>query len=168
MSLADAVTHGLAWGLALSAYLTVTFVGLSVLNAELWLEDYPPDIQRAHGPMSEETRRQRRRLGVPVLLGGLGLAAYASLDFVWGDPSAGRFAPMAVHTFVLLMTFNLIDLVLIDWVLFVRIRPDWVVLPGTEGLDGYSSYAFHARAFVNGTIGIVVVSLLVGLVAGLT
>ena len=48
MNFAEVVSHALGWGLILSAYLTLVFVGLLRLNAELWLKDYPPDVRRAY------------------------------------------------------------------------------------------------------------------------
>lgn len=157
----DALRHGLLWGLLLAAYLSVAFVWLAWRNAEMWLGDYPPDIQAAFGHMSRRASKQRLWLGIPVLALALGIVAFATIDFVRGGGSVG-FPAATLHTFVLLMVFNLVDLLLIDWLLFVRIRPDFVVLPGTEGLEGYGSYRFHWRAFLKGTAGVAVASLLVG------
>jgi hypothetical protein len=56
---------------------------------------------------------------------------------------------------------------LIDWLLFVRVRPAFVVLPGTEGMAGYDDYAFHWRAFLKGTAGIAVLSVMVAGIATL-
>lgn len=133
----------------------------------MWLEDYPPDIQRVFGPMSDEARRRRFQLGIPVILGAVAIVILATLHLVRGVPETAAFLPLAIHTFALLMSFNLVDLLLIDWLLFVRIQPDWVVLPGTGGLAGYSSYGWHARAFFKGTLGIAVVSLGAGLLGHL-
>jgi len=33
--------------------------------------------------------------------------------------------------------------VVLDWLIFVTIQPDFVVIPGTEGLAGYKDYGFH-------------------------
>lgn len=40
---------------------------------------------------------------------------------------------------------NAWDVVVIDWLIFVTIQPDSVILPGTIGAAGYSDYAFHFR-----------------------
>jgi hypothetical protein len=44
-------------------------------------------------------------------------------------------------------------LLIIDWLIGIVLRPKFWVLPGTEGLIGYSDYAFHLRGFIKGTIG---------------
>jgi len=46
-------------------------------------------------------------------------------------------------------TFNLVDWLLLDWPL-VYWQPRLVVLPGTEGLAGYTDYRFHFRGFLIG------------------
>ncbi|MDH3734751.1 MAG: hypothetical protein OEU54_14585 [Gemmatimonadota bacterium] len=66
-----------------------------------------------------------------------------------------------------LSVFNLVDLLILDWLILVRIQPGFVVLPGTEGLAGYDDYRFHGHAFLIGTTGILVVSLLAGLLGQL-
>lgn len=35
------------------------------------------------------------------------------------------------------------DLLILDWLIFVTIQPDFIVIPGTEGLAGYKDYWFH-------------------------
>ncbi len=162
-----ALHHGLLWGLILSLYLGPLFVLLSRINPEMWLDDYPPDIRAAYGPMRPATNRQRWLLGVPVLAGALAIVIYATVRFVTHEVPAPGAAAVFVHTFVVLTTFNLVDLVLIDWLFFVRIRPRWVVLPGTDGLAGYDNDVFHGHAFLKGTVGIIVLSALVTLVVGL-
>ena len=144
------LSHALLWGLGLSAYLTAAFLGLLRLNPEMWLDDYPPDIRERFGPMSARTNRQRFLLGLPVLAVALGIAVLGTIDFVRAGALAPGFLDVALHTFVLLMVFNVVDLVVVDWLVFVWMRPEWVVLPGTEGMDGYGDYGFHLRAFLKG------------------
>lgn len=156
----DLLRHALLWGVALSAWLTIAFVSLSAINPEMWLHDYPPDIRARHGAMSPAANRQRWLLGVPVMLVALGILIVATVRFVQGRPGADGFAPVFLHTFVVVMVFNVVDLLLIDWLLFVRVRPQFVILPGTEGMAGYDDYAFHWTAFLKGSAGIFVVSLI--------
>lgn len=161
----ELLRHALIWGSVLSLYLGIAFVGLLFVNAEMWLADYPPDIRKAFGPMGPGARAQRAWLGIPVVLMALAIVVYATVRFVETYPESSDFAGVALHTFVMLMVFNIVDLLVIDWLVFVRIRPAFVVLPGTEGLAGYDSYGFHARAFFKGTLGIAVASLVIAGIA---
>jgi hypothetical protein len=56
-------------------------------------------------------------------------------------------------------TANLLDWVALDWPL-VRWQPRFMVLPGTEGMAGYSNYWFHFRGFLIGIPLILAASLL--------
>lgn len=130
------------------------------LNAETWLDDYPPDIREAFGAMSEKARRQR--IPFAILFGSLLLAAVAfGLGWLFSADGAPGSGHVFVYFFVVFTTFNLIDLILLDWLWFVRFQPDFVVLPGTRGLAGYADYSFHFRAFLKGVAGTIVVALLV-------
>lgn len=156
------VHHALLWGLGLSAFLTVAFMALGISNPEMWLNDYPPDIRKQFGPMSPKANRQRWLLGVPLMIVTLGVIALATIHFAERAPVPAGFTAVFAHTLILLMVFNVVDLLIIDWLFFVRIQPRFVILPGTEGLAGYSDYAFHWRAFLKGTAGILVFSVVVG------
>lgn len=160
--MSDLLTHALLWGLGLSAFLTVAFLGLLRVDPEMWLGDYPSDIQERFGPIGDKAARQRLVLGIPVMAVALAVVVLGTIDFVRATPGPAGFADVALHTFVFLMVFNAVDLVLIDWLFFVGMQPDWVVLPGTEGMDGYGDYGFHFRAFLKGTLGIGVLSLVAG------
>jgi hypothetical protein len=158
--LSPVLLHALRWGLWISLWLTLTFALLMLVSREMWLNDYPPDIRARFGPMSARANRLRWLLGVPVLAVALGIVVQATLHLLRTEPAAGRFGPVFLHTFVMLSVFNLIDLLFLDWLLFVKVKPRFVVLPGTEGMAGYDDYAFHGYAFLKGTAGILVFSLI--------
>lgn len=160
-ALLDVLPPALATGAILSALLAAVILGSLRLNAEMWLGDYPPDIRRAFGAMSAVARRQRLVTGtlflaVLVAVPALGLARLAA------DTDLG-FARPFFFTLVVLTVFNLLDLLVIDWLLMVRLKPRWIVLPGTEGLAGYDDYGFHFRAFLIGVAGSFGAAALVGL-----
>jgi hypothetical protein len=159
--------HGLVYGTVLSVLMVVAFIGIAFLNAEVWLPDYPPDIRQRFGQMSEKARRQRRLLGVPVALLLLGVLVFSAVRFAQiGDGST--FLAVFFGIFVELLVFNVVDLIVLDWLLFVTIRPAFVVLPGTEGAEGYGDYGFHFRAFLKGLAGAIIASLIIaGLAAGI-
>ena len=47
--------------------------------------------------------------------------------------------------------FNLVDLLVMDWLIVCTITPRFLVLPGTEGMAGYKDYRTHPRGFVIGS-----------------
>ena len=62
------------------------------------------------------------------------------------------FSAVFLSTAIILLTNNLIDLLILDWLIFVTIQPRFVVLPGTAGLPGYRDYGFHFRQFLKGVV----------------
>jgi hypothetical protein len=114
----------------------VAFVGIAFLNPEIWLPDYPPDIRERFGPMSERAKRQKRLVGIPVFLLLLAVIVFSVARFVQIGGGWAFFA-VFVGIFVMLLVFNAVDLLILDWLIFVTLRPRVIVLPGTEGAEGY-------------------------------
>lgn len=79
---------------------------------------------------------------------GVVVAALLALRRLAG---ALTFADAAVSTFIILMTFNLVDLLLIDWLLVETIRPGFIAIPGVDVPTMYGGYAHHFRGFLIGT-----------------
>jgi len=152
--------HALAWGLALSAYMTAVIFVLARIDLTMWLNDYPPDVRERFGPMSAESRRRGYLLGLPAMAAGLAIAVIGTLRAGGGEEPLG-FGASFLHMFVVMTVFNLVDLIVLDWLVFVRIRPRFLVLPGTEDCVGYDDDAFHFVAFLKGTVLITVLSALV-------
>jgi len=161
--LTQLVVHGLLYGLALSVGLTGV-MGLSLaLAPDMLVGDYPPDIRQRYGEMSERGRRFRPYIailffGLTIAVLTLALARIPAAPLTFGD----RF----VVAFVVLMTFNLFDLLILDW-LALLIQPSFMVLPGTEGMAGYRDFAFHARGALIGTAFSAVGGAVAALVASL-
>ncbi|PGZ14060.1 nitroreductase, partial [Bacillus thuringiensis] len=53
-----------------------------------------------------------------------------------------------LHTLGILMIFNLVDLIIIDWLIYCWITPRFVVIPCTDGMKGYKDYMFHLRGAI--------------------
>ena len=165
LSIGEIASSALLHGLALSVVLGAVIVASLRWNAEAWLGDYPPDIRDAFGPMSERARRQRIVVAVVfglVFLGAVGFGL-AWLHRAHGSPG---FVEVFLYVFILVTTFNVFDLLVLDWLLFVTIRPDFIVLPGTGGMAGYEDYGFHFRAFLVGLAGTVALALFLAGAAG--
>lgn len=155
----------LAGGLALSAALSAILFATWKINPRLLLRTYPADVKAAVAPWTAAERRQRTLPGllfVALLLGVPYVVILAAREQSGGQIG---FVAAFLHAFAVHSIVNLVDLLLIDWLLFCTITPRFVVLPGTEGMAGYKDYAMHARHFLRGTLLSALVSLVLAAVA---
>ena len=85
-----------------------------------------------------------------MIVFGVPLLSILRLDqMVAGVPS---FLEVFVNIFTLFLVFNIVDLLILDWLIFCAITPRFIVLPGTEGMAGYKDYGFHFRGFLIGCV----------------
>ena len=159
MTLWPIISHALLFGVILSAVLFTLMLVVVRINPEIMLKDYPPDIQAKYGPMSERSKRQRIPVTIVFFAIMLGIIAW-SFQGVADREGDIPFVAAFVHLFVMFSVFNLLDWLVLDWLIVVRIRPGFMILPGTEGLAGYDDYGFHFRGFLIGIVISLFVSLL--------
>lgn len=144
------VLLGLLWGSLFGGVFCLVTLAIGRLNAEMLVNSYPPDIQARFGPMRPRVRRQANIAGVMLLAALLAVVIAGVLDLRarvglgWGSTF--------IFLLVMFQTWNLIDLVILDWLLLITLRPRFMILPGTEGLPGYRDYRYHFRKFVRGIL----------------
>jgi hypothetical protein len=160
MNLLPLLAHSITYGVLLTAGLSIMILASLYINAEMWLQDYPPDVRARFGPMSDRAKKQRSWLAVPFFLYLVGTLVISIMRL---EPLVGSltFTAVFVHTFTLLFTFNLLDLLVLDWLIMMTWRPRFAILPGTEGMAGYSDYRFHFHGFLKGSVGILIGSLMI-------
>ena len=159
MDLSVVVQHGFVYGLVLSVLFTVVLLGAVFVNTEIMLNDYPPDVKKAYGgEKNPKTRGQRRIFSLFFLAVLFGVLCYSMIKF--GESAELTFQALFLLIFVEVFTFNMWDLLVIDWLIFNTIQPKFIFLPGTEGMAGYKDYYFHFRGFLTG-IGFSLVSALI-------
>jgi len=161
MTLWPIITHALLYGVILSGVLFTLILGLVKINPEIMLKDYPPDIQAKYGPMSERSKRQRLPVALFVIVVLLGIVTLSFQGVDTNPQGELPFFTTFIHLFVMFSVFNLLDWLVLDWLIVIMIRPSFIILPGTEGLAGYEDYGFHFRGFLIGTVITSVASLLV-------
>ena len=159
------VQHSLLYGAILSAFLSALFLAAARLNPEIMLRGYPPDIKAKYGPGSEKTMQFRKPMAflIFVILFGTLIFSIIRLADVSSEPLT--LTTIFLSTFIILLTFNLVDLVIIDWLVFVTLQPKFIILPGTEGMAGYKDYGFHFKAFLRGTVLCLIASLVIAGIA---
>ena len=154
------LSHSLVYGAILSAVLTILILGSLYINPEMWLQDAPRDVQEKHGPMSAQAKRQRAWLAVAfavAIIGVVGVSIY-QLPAVLGGPLT--FVTVFTHLWIMFMLFNVVDLLLIDWLIVEFIRPAFIVQSGLGQLMAGRNYWYHFQGFLKGSVGILIASLL--------
>jgi hypothetical protein len=144
--------NALLFGILLSVSLSIVMLVSFAIAPDMWVGDYPPDIQERYGEMSPRAKRYRPLIaslffGAVLICTALSIARLRALS-----PVEVGFLGYTLSTFLVLMTFNLYDLIIADWLIFVTLQPKQIILPGTEGLAGYKDYAFHFRGFLVGIL----------------
>ncbi|HEY46853.1 MAG: hypothetical protein AMJ88_06855 [Anaerolineae bacterium SM23_ 63] len=132
------------------------------INPRLFLQDYPEDIQRAVPQKSREERRLSILLGTPFLLLLFAGPFISTLTLKHQSGGELSFIVASIHAFGIVFIFNLVDWLILDWLIFCSITPGFLVIPGTEGMAGYKDYAFHFRAFRVGTVLSIVAGCIIG------
>lgn len=162
MTLWPIISHALLYGVILSAVLFTLMMVVARVNPEIMLKAYPPDIQAKYGPMSERSKRQRSVVGTIFIALMFGIVILSLRGI--GTNGDIAFFTAFIHLFVMFLVFNLLDWLVLDWLISVAICPSFIILPGTEGLAGYSDYGFHFRGFLVGIVISLVMSLLIAVI----
>lgn len=139
------------------AILALTFI--IAKNPRYMMQDYPPEITAGIPAQTDEEKRAGMRYGLPFLLLLAGFPLLIGLVFKFLGPVS--FIELWLRIFVLMFSFNLVDLVILDWLIFCWLTPSFMVLPGTEGHPGYKNYRFHFNGFLKGTLIVLVASLVI-------
>jgi len=142
------LVHGGVLSFVASAFIAVTVV----LNPRLWLQDYPQDIQDRVPPKTTREKRVSLIIGIPFLLLLLAVPFASTITLKAQQGSAISSLRLAANGFGVSFVFNLVDWLVLDWLVLCTITPRLVVIRGTEGAGGYRDYAFHFRGFLIGTV----------------
>jgi hypothetical protein len=132
------IRESITVGLMLGTILTIMIVVSFMINKEMWLNKYPPDVKARWGPISGKAKRQH--LVFAILFFGMMIGAMVydviRLELVLGTPPS--FLAIFASIGIVLALFNLVDAVIIDWLILLVLWPGLSVLPGTEGMPGYN------------------------------
>ncbi len=147
-------------GAVLSILASLFLVAVLRFNPRLFLQDYPEAIQNQAPPKTALEKRQSLLVGVPFLLLLAAVPFLSTLALKRSGLGELSFLQLSLHAFGVVFIFNLVDLLILDWLLFCTITPKFLVIPGTEGISAYKDYLFHFKASLIGT-GISIMSGLV-------
>lgn len=143
-------------------------IGALWYDADIFHDDYPPDVRAAAGPISARAKKERLVLIAPLVATVLSVPLVSTRRLTRDTRDKGGSLSVTgafLHAYGVRLVFNVFDAVVVDYLLIMRLQPRFVILPGTEGLPGYADVSFHAKAFLKSLILTVPTRLLV---AGLT
>ena len=138
-------------GIVLSVLASITILAILRVNPRLFLQDYPDEIQEQVPPKMDQENRFSLLLGIPFLFLLFAVPFLSTLSLA-KQSGEERFIFLFINAFGVFIFFNIVDLLVLDWLIFCLITPDFLVIPGTKGMQAYKDYRFHFRAFLKGTV----------------
>lgn len=138
-------THFLLYGFVPLVLPTALLLVALRWGRSAFAEDYPPDIRAVLPELGRGDVLRGRVLGPAFLISLLGVACCASWSWIHDDPARGFWSAYLMAAAVI-VAFSAIDLLVVDWLVICRLRPAWVVIPGTQGCADWGDYGFHLRA----------------------
>jgi hypothetical protein len=147
------INHGLVTGVIFSALMTVLIVISLMINKEIWINDYPKDVQAVYGPISEKGKRQRIVFTILVLAAFIGSIVVSNIQLASALGTDPGFWTVFANTVIMFVVFNLVDVVIIDWLLLIVLWPGLGILPGTENMTAsYQDVKMHLTNAVKGFV----------------
>ncbi|MBC8099272.1 MAG: hypothetical protein H7Y11_07495 [Armatimonadetes bacterium] len=150
-------------GVILSIGLSIIVLGSMRFNPRLWLRDYPPEVQAVVAPVTPIEKRQQQI--VMVLFMAVSAAVlFVSLSSLHaannGNPA---FLALFLNLYGVLIIFNITDAVILDYLILMRMKPRFAVIPGSEAVyeASFPSLQVQMGDFLKGCVIIGVVSLVV-------
>ena len=160
------LTHGAAYSVVGSIYLVI----LLLIDNRMFLTkgDYPDDVLAAVPPRTKVETRKAAILSTPWLLWSLAVPVWSAFQFVAQSTVKPPFWAISLHAFLIFFSFWLVDLVVLDILMFATFTPKFIVIPGTEGFPGYKKIDWHLRGhFKKGLPLLLVLGLVIGGIAWL-
>ena len=147
---------GAIYSLIASIFLLVTMR----INPRLFLQDYPKDVQNKVPPKSTSEKQLSTILGIGFLLILIIGPFLSTLTLKNANLEPLPFWVLLINSFGVAFFFNVVDWLMLDWLLFCTIQPKFMIIPGSEGVTGYKNYWMHFRGFLIGSL----ISLIGGLI----
>jgi len=119
-------------------------------NPRFALKDLPKDIQDAVPPLSKKEKRIAIILSVPFFGLILGIPLLSTLQAEAGSVGKISFVSLFLHASGILFIVHILELLIMDLLVYCTITPQFIIIPGTEGLPGYKNYWHQIRAHLRG------------------
>ncbi|MDO4719508.1 MAG: hypothetical protein Q4A78_02490 [Peptostreptococcaceae bacterium] len=120
--------------------------------------DYPPDVREAAKITPPDEKGKKQAL-IFMIFSFIAVASSA-IGSVFLSYDAANLSSRTVffHLLILCMTWNIVDLVVLDWIFICFLNSKWFIFPGTEHCKGNKDYKFHFAGFLKGCVAMTVVA----------
>ena len=151
-------------GSKLSLWLGIVILGTVYYNAQILHDDYPPVIKAQAVPMSARDKQERVVASVLFLGSFVGGIVRSNLRLRARNGGRLSFGAAFCNAYAVFVFCNAFDLLVLDYLVLLGLKPAWAILPGTEDMaQAYVDYRFHFIGFLKGSVYGIVPSLVFAL-----
>ena len=135
--------RALLYGLIFSILFGAMILFMIYLNPRYQLHNYPPEIKKTVPAKTPEEQRKFKLLAIPMMLILFTYVFWTVIhSYIDLKPS---YLTLLGHCFIIMWTWNIFDIFIMDWLLFCTITPNFLIIPGSEGNPAYKDYKFHLK-----------------------
>lgn len=120
------------------------------VNPRYEMKSFPPEIVNQVDKQTLDEKKGFLKLALPMLLIIILYIIFSCIVTYSNLEISNKI--IFSHIFIVFMVWNTIDLVIFDWIVFCKINPDFMILPGTKGNPAYKDYMYHFKGFLKGTV----------------
>jgi hypothetical protein len=133
--------------------MSVIIFGSLRWNARLWLQDYPAEIKAKEPPLTKSEKFQRGIVAILFISALLGIPVLSTAQLRAANGGQLNFLSAYVNFWLLSNIANLFDALVIDWLILGKMKPAFVMLPSTKGLEHlFTDRKLHLNNFVKGVV----------------
>lgn len=147
LSLGQILVHGII----LSIGGSMIILGGMYLNPRIMLRSYPKEIKAQVPPLTDAEKNQTIIMAILAYGFMLGVIFYSNAQVAIRAGDA-EFLPIFLNTYLVFEVFNLFDLLILDYLVTMILKPKALFIPGVEGMEQYNTFRHHFRGFLIGLI----------------
>lgn len=142
---------------------TIFLLLIALKSPRLLLDFYPEEIQVQVIPHtsyeSKRSTRYQNSLVVMCVLYPFVVSCYHSIKYDW------KFWETFLFSWRLMLFLAIYSLVIIDWLIFCTITPQFIILPGSAGNKAYKNYNIPFWKFLRSLVTVTGMSLFIAFIS---
>jgi hypothetical protein len=140
-------------GLLYSLILSIIVLASLYWNSRLWIHDIPKELREGVAPLSQQENRHRAIFIAILMTLALGLPLWMVTQWKAQQGGVLSFVEAYLYVLIVLQTFNLVDAVVIDFLIITVLQPRRFIVQGAEGMiHVLHNPAYHAGKFLQGVV----------------